>query len=237
MVYTTCFDIGKSRCVKYDFDEEKTTNNEIEYFHLKCRYVDFDDKVFEETFIELVILKFRDTKRINSLDVFPFEYHSSKDEIKTNLVDCDRKFVFLMSVHHRQYRGDAFYMRKEQSIKVSVNSRVMIDAVYFQEINPNYTKSRNTPLLRSTKKQSLPTAGDKPQVQRIKRDRFSSSLSSGETKTENESNINSYTPLRPHISSAQPTSSHSFDLEKDTNDEMKFINERSRIVVIYEQQK
>ncbi|KAI9695805.1 MAG: hypothetical protein M1836_006071 [Candelina mexicana] len=45
-----------------------------------------------------------------------------------------------MGVHHRQYRGDAFYMRKGQPIKVPVNSWVMIDAVYFQEANPNYTR-------------------------------------------------------------------------------------------------
>lgn len=98
-------------------------------------------------------------------------------------------------------------------------------------------EKENTPLLRSTKKRSLPTAGDKSQVQRIKRGRFSSSLSCGETKTGDESDISSYTPLRPHISSAQPTSSPSTGFEGDTNDGMEFIGGRSRTVVIYEQQR
>jgi hypothetical protein len=102
----------------------------------------FDGKVFGETSIELAILKFRGTKRINSLDAFPLEYHPSKDKIKAHLVECGRKFVSLMGVHHRQYQGDAFYMRKEQPIKAPINSRVMIDAVYFQEANPNYTRPR-----------------------------------------------------------------------------------------------
>ena len=91
-MYTTCFGTDKSRCVRYDFDEERTTNNEMKYFHLKCRYENFDGKVFEEIFVELIVLKFRGTKRINSLDAFTFEYHSSKDEIKVNLVKCGRKF-------------------------------------------------------------------------------------------------------------------------------------------------
>ncbi|KAI9726527.1 MAG: hypothetical protein M1835_003773, partial [Candelina submexicana] len=142
VVYTTCFGTGKPRCVRYDFGEERTTSNGVEYFHLECRYVDFDGKVFGETSIELAIVKFRGTKRINSLDAFPLEYHPSKDEVKANLVECGHKFVSLMGVHHRQYRGDAFYMRKGQPIKVPVNSRVMIDAVYFQEANPNYTRPR-----------------------------------------------------------------------------------------------
>ena len=45
-----------------------------------------------------------------------------------------------MSVHHRQYQDDAFFMRKEQPIKVPVNSRIMIDAIFFQEANLNHTR-------------------------------------------------------------------------------------------------
>ena len=33
-------------------------------------------------------------------------------------------------------------MRKGRPIKVPVNSRIMIDAVYFPEANPNYTRPR-----------------------------------------------------------------------------------------------
>lgn len=115
-------------------------DNGVEYFHLECHYVDFDGKAFGETSIELAILKFRGTKRIDSLDAFPLEYHPNKIQVKANLVELGRKFVSLMGVHHRQYRGDAFYMRKGQPIKVPVNSRIMIDAVFFQEANPNHTR-------------------------------------------------------------------------------------------------
>ena len=77
------------------------TNNGLEYFHLECGYIDFDGKVFRETSIELAIWKFRGTKRISSLNIFPFEYPPSKDKVKAGLVDCGRKFVSLMGVHHR----------------------------------------------------------------------------------------------------------------------------------------
>ena len=142
VVYTTCFGTAKLRCVKYNSGEERTTNNGVEYFHLECRYLDFDGKVFGETSVELGIPKFRGTRKVNSLDAFPLEYHPSKNKILAHLVDCGRKFVSLISVHHRQYRGDAFYVRKGKPIKVPVNCRIIVDAAYFQEANPNYTRPR-----------------------------------------------------------------------------------------------
>ena len=82
-------------------------------------------KVFGETSSGLVILNFRGTKRINLFEASPFE--------------CGQRFVSLTGVHHRQYRGNAFYMRKRQPVKVPVNNRIMIDRVFFHEANPNYT--------------------------------------------------------------------------------------------------
>ena len=141
VVYNTCLGTGKPRCVKYHFGEERTTNG-IEYFHLECRYVDFDGKVIGETPIEVAILKFRGTKKIHTLDAFPFEYHPNKKEMKAHLVECGRNFISLMGIRHRQYRGDAFYVRKGKPIKVPVNCRIMIDAIYFREANPNYARPR-----------------------------------------------------------------------------------------------
>ena len=140
VVYTTCFGTGKPRCVKYHLGEERKMDNGVEYFRLECHYVDFDGKAFGETSIELAIMKFRGTKRIDSLDAFPLEYHPNKNQVKADLVDCGRKFASLMGICHRQYRGGAFYMRNGQPIKVPVNSRIMIDAAFFQEANPNHTR-------------------------------------------------------------------------------------------------
>jgi hypothetical protein len=34
----------------------------------------------------------------------------------------------------------AFYMKKNRPVKLFVNSRIIVDAAYFQEANPNYAK-------------------------------------------------------------------------------------------------
>lgn len=102
------------------------------------------------------------------------------------------------------------------------------------------SEKENTPVVLSTKKQSQSPTGDKLQVQRRKRGRFSSPLPSDEeTETGDESDISSYRPSRAHhTSNARPTSSRSTSLERDTSDsgKMAFPGGRSRTVVIYEQQ-
>src|SRR5450432_217733 len=47
VAYATCSGTKKSRCIRYDFGEEKTTNG-VEYFHIEGRYWDFDGEVFGE---------------------------------------------------------------------------------------------------------------------------------------------------------------------------------------------
>jgi len=63
--------------------------------------VDFDSKASEETLIELIILKFRGIKRINSLNAFPLEYYLNKNEIKLYLIEYSRKFISLIGVYYR----------------------------------------------------------------------------------------------------------------------------------------
>ena len=101
VVYTTYYSTGKPRYIKYYFGEERKMDNNVKYFHLEYYYVDFDSKASGETSIELAIIKFRGTKRINSLDAFPLEYHPNKNEIKAHLVEYSRKFMSLIGVHHR----------------------------------------------------------------------------------------------------------------------------------------
>jgi hypothetical protein len=85
-VYTTCPGTKKPRCIKYDFGEERTTSNEVVYFHIRGRYVDFDRKIFGEITLDTGILKFRRSKPINSLDVFPLQYHDNVDQARSELV-------------------------------------------------------------------------------------------------------------------------------------------------------
>jgi hypothetical protein len=144
LVYTTCFGTKKPRCVIYDSGEEKKLESGVKYYHMECRYLDFDGKVFGTVSIHLGISKFHGTKRINTLEAFPLQYHSNENAIRTNLSKCGRKFVSLMGTHHRHCCGEAFFMHDGDTVRFPVNSRIMIDAAFFRKVNPNYSRPRIT---------------------------------------------------------------------------------------------
>ncbi|KAH6661627.1 hypothetical protein B0J14DRAFT_622151 [Halenospora varia] len=104
LAYTKCFGTSQPRCVKYKFGEEKTTKGGVEYFYIKACYLDFDRK------------KFRRAKRITALEVFPLKYHLGEKH----------KFLSIMDVHLCKYKGKAFYIKKEQVVKIYIKSQVMI---------------------------------------------------------------------------------------------------------------
>ena len=81
-------------------------------------------------------------KKINTLDVFPLQYHEQAEKLKDALTARGRKFISLIGIHHRNYKGIAFIKQKEKYDKVYVGSRVMIDACEFKQVNPNYSSSR-----------------------------------------------------------------------------------------------
>lgn len=127
--------------------EKKTTTNRMTYFHMKCRYLDSDELVFDEVSTALDVGKFVDVKRIVTLDAFFLEYHSRRSEMRVSLIERDRRFVFLLSVQYLQYHGNAFFMKKRKMIEVPVKSWIMIDAAFFRENNLNYVRSRISELI------------------------------------------------------------------------------------------
>jgi hypothetical protein len=141
-VYTTCFGTGKPRCVKYDAGEEKTKSNGEKFYRLDCRYFDFDGKIVGEVSTSIDIPKFRGYVRINRLKAFPLSYHPAAGRIRAELIDCGRRFLFLCGMHHRHCCGNAFFIDKDKLVKASVDSRVMIDAAFFREMNPNYARPK-----------------------------------------------------------------------------------------------
>jgi hypothetical protein len=140
LAYTKCFGTGQPRCVRYEFGEEKRTKDGVEYFHIKARYLDFDGKVFGETSSEHAIEKFRGAKEITALDVFPLTYHPGEKQVRAHLSECGRKFLSMMDIHLCEYKGKAFYIEKGRVIETFVESRVVVDAAYFREENPNYSR-------------------------------------------------------------------------------------------------
>jgi len=45
-----------------------------------------------------------------------------------------------MDIHLCEYKGKAFYIEKGRVVETFVKSRVVVDAAYFREENPNYTR-------------------------------------------------------------------------------------------------
>ncbi|KAG4427614.1 hypothetical protein IFR05_016902 [Cadophora sp. M221] len=141
-VYTTCLGTRKPRCVTYDSGEEKTSKSKAKYFSMDCRYFDFDGKTFGKTSTTLIISNFRGTKRINTLEAFPLKHHRDEIRVKSELIECGRKFVSLIGTHHCYSGGEAFFMDDGDLIRVTVDSRIMIDADFFWKMNPNYSRPR-----------------------------------------------------------------------------------------------
>ncbi|EPS26191.1 hypothetical protein PDE_01127 [Penicillium oxalicum 114-2] len=121
-VYTTCIGTKEPRCVVFDAGEEITQNDET-WFNLECRFLDYDGVKFGEAGIFLRVLKFRGSKPIATLEAYPLCYYPS---------------------HEQHCKGSAFFMNKGKIFKININSRVVVDAVFFHEMQPNYSR----PLLR-----------------------------------------------------------------------------------------
>jgi len=142
LTFTKCAGTGKPQCLSYNFGEEKKLPTGEIYFSLQSRYLNFDGKTFGETTTELHIFKFRGTRRIQNLSCYPIQFHSNKYEIIAELENCGRKFVSMISGKHQYCRGIAYYWHKDRMVQVSVDSRVMVDPVFFRKMNPNHRRPR-----------------------------------------------------------------------------------------------
>lgn len=97
---------------------------------MKCRCLDSDDQVFGEALIDIPIVKFRGKKRISTLKSYPLRYHPDEKRIKAQLVERGRKVTSVLGAYHRHCRGIAFYIKNREVIKLSVDSRIMLDAAF-----------------------------------------------------------------------------------------------------------
>lgn len=138
-VFARCFGTKEPRCVIFDAGEEVTQNDET-WFNLECRFLDYDGVKFGEAGIFLRVAKFRGSKPIDGLEAFPLHHHPSHEQVRTDLVKRGQKFLDLAGSHIRHCKGNAFFMNKGKIFKVNINSRVAVDAAFFHEMQPNYSR-------------------------------------------------------------------------------------------------
>lgn len=142
LLFTTCSGSGQPRCVRIVSSQEETSLLEGKSFSMDCRYLNHDGKSFGEATIKLNIGNFHGVQKIRDLEVFPLRFHAEEKTLRNELFSCGRKFFSLLGVRHQYYRGKAFYVRKDNPMKVHVQSRVIVDAISFKEANPNYRTSK-----------------------------------------------------------------------------------------------
>ncbi|KAI9766368.1 MAG: hypothetical protein M1840_006632 [Geoglossum simile] len=145
LVYTTCPGSDQPRYLKFNFGQMEQSSQGECFFKLDCRYLDYNRKIFGEVETSLAVAEFRGTKKVNTLDVFPLQYHEQAEKLKDALTARGRKFISLMGIYHRNYKGIAFIKQKGKYDKVYVESQVMIDASEFKQVNPNYISLRISP--------------------------------------------------------------------------------------------
>ncbi|KAJ6001018.1 hypothetical protein N7481_001427 [Penicillium waksmanii] len=138
-VFTRCFGTKEPRCVIFDAGEEITQNDET-WFNLECRFLDYDGVKFGEAGIFLRLAKFRGSKPIESLEAFPLRHHPSHDQVRKDLVGRGQKFRDFAGSHMRHCKGNAFFINKGKTVKAKIDSRVAVDAAFFHEMQPNYSR-------------------------------------------------------------------------------------------------
>ena len=138
-VYTTCIGTKEPRCVVFDAGEEMTQNDET-WLNLECRFLDYNGVKFGEAGIFLRVAKFRGSKPIDTLEAYPLCHHLSHEQIRKDLVERGQKFRDLAGSHIQHCKGSAFFMNKGKPIRVKINSRVAVDAAFFHEMQPNYSR-------------------------------------------------------------------------------------------------
>jgi hypothetical protein len=60
--------------------------------------------------------------------------------VRAHLTECGQKFLAMVDIHPCEYKGRAFYIEKEKVVEIFIKSRVVVDAAFFREENPNYAR-------------------------------------------------------------------------------------------------
>jgi hypothetical protein len=146
ILYTLCPGSNEPRCVMLNWGAEKRDHQRGEtFFSLDCHYVDYDGKSFGEAKAILELPEFFGSRPIDSLPVFPLAYHEDKETVNEKLVARGRKFGALSGMHYRFYKGLAFFKKKQNLVRLTVDSRIIVDPLTFKRMNPNYSMSAVKP--------------------------------------------------------------------------------------------
>lgn len=110
-------------------------------YGVNAQKVDWDGDKFGYASNQHIILAFAGTRPIASLDAFPLSFHPDQKKIKAQLLKRGKLFEHYHGYHYKAYK--AFAIGKDMcgnDIKVTVDSRVIIDTFAYGKFNPNSLK-------------------------------------------------------------------------------------------------
>ena len=138
LCYTKCGGSTEPMCLKLDWASEKFHPTKGKWFNMECHYVEYDGRNFGECKAIVEIPEFEGTCRIDSLPVYPLDRHPDADSLKQKLMARGRKLGALTGMQYKYYKGVAFFKKKKNLVRLTVQSRIMVDALTFRRMNPNY---------------------------------------------------------------------------------------------------
>jgi hypothetical protein len=107
-------------------------------FGVNSQSVNWDGDRFGYNGTQHLILSYAGTVKIQELDVFPLEFHPDEKKVRSRLITRGKLFEQYHGYHYKQYKG--FGIGKNmcgQDIKVTVDSRIIIDTFAYGKFNPN----------------------------------------------------------------------------------------------------
>ena len=146
IIYTSTYSApDEPRAFKVEYATKECSFMKGTWYDIEGRYMDFDGKNFGLGTMNVEIEAFKGPRRISSLPCYPIKYHKDPDAIEKQLKERGKKFVSLAGMKYKSHVGLGFMKKKRQVLKVSTNSRVMLDPSTFRRINPNYPISTVKP--------------------------------------------------------------------------------------------
>ncbi|KAG6843966.1 hypothetical protein H0H87_011337 [Tephrocybe sp. NHM501043] len=140
---TKCAITGRPRLFKL-MTCQRTALEGKSCYQLTCESVDFVDRISDGSVTvgkvqtHILIKQFKGTTSIQNLDAYPLEYHSDPAVLREMLLKRGKKWVGLVGVHHKQYRGiAATKIGSGKLAKHNINGRIMIDRATYRRLNPN----------------------------------------------------------------------------------------------------
>jgi len=146
LCYTKCGGSNEPICLKLDWGSEKFHPQKGKWFNMECHFVNYDGRNFGECKATAEIPEFEGTCRIECLPVFPLERHPNVASLTQKLIARGRKFGTLTGMQYKYYKGLAFFKKERKLLRITVQSRIMVDSLTFRRMNPNYSPNPVSPV-------------------------------------------------------------------------------------------